>query len=140
MEVHYLALILSILWHSTDAIMWTLAPNTQKCLKEELHANVLVAGEYDVPEVAGQRVDYIVSNNFLLTYFYWQLKVKICNCICQHPTQSSNSPPQVSFKSLSLPTINYLLFCPSQVIIEHSDTNQNVQNYDKSKTSFPHTH
>ncbi|CAB3246409.1 unnamed protein product [Arctia plantaginis] len=43
--------------------MWTLAPNTQKCLKEELHANVLVAGEYDVPEVAGQRVDYIIRDS-----------------------------------------------------------------------------
>lgn len=61
MEVHYLVFVLSVLWHGTDAIMWSLAPNTQKCLKEELHANVLVAGEYDVTEVAGQRVDYIVS-------------------------------------------------------------------------------
>lgn len=61
MEVHYLVLFLSVLWHGTDAIMWSLAPNTQKCLKEELHANVLVAGEYEVTEVAGQRVDYIVS-------------------------------------------------------------------------------
>lgn len=62
MEVYYLVLVLSICWHSTDAIMWSLAPNTQKCLKEELHANVLVAGEYDVTEVPGQRVDYIVSD------------------------------------------------------------------------------
>lgn len=41
--------------------MWSLAPNTQKCLKSELQASVLVAGEYDVQEVSGQRVDYIVS-------------------------------------------------------------------------------
>ncbi|KAF9796369.1 hypothetical protein SFRURICE_001942 [Spodoptera frugiperda] len=63
MEVHYLVFVLSVLWHGTDAIMWSLAPNTQKCLKEELHANVLVAGEYDVTEVAGQRVDYIIRDS-----------------------------------------------------------------------------
>lgn len=53
--------LLSIFWHSADAIMWNLAPNTQKCLKEELHANVLVVGEYYVTEAPGQRVDYFVS-------------------------------------------------------------------------------
>ncbi|XP_075982515.1 transmembrane emp24 domain-containing protein bai isoform X2 [Anticarsia gemmatalis] len=63
MEVHYLVLFLSVLWHGTDAIMWSLAPNTQKCLKEELHANVLVAGEYEVTEVAGQRVDYVIRDS-----------------------------------------------------------------------------
>lgn len=61
MEVQYLLVILSIFWQAADAIMWSLAPNTQKCLKEELHANVLVAGEYEVSEATGQRVDYIVS-------------------------------------------------------------------------------
>lgn len=63
MEVYYLVVVLSIFWHSSDAIMWSLAPNTQKCLKEELHANVLVAGEYDVTEVPGQRVDYIIRDS-----------------------------------------------------------------------------
>lgn len=69
MEVQYLVFVLSVLWHGTNAIMWNLAPNTQKCLKEELHANVLVAGEYEVTEVAGQRVDYIVS---FKDHFSWQ--------------------------------------------------------------------
>lgn len=65
MEVHYLVLFLSVLWHGCDALTWSLTPNTQKCLKEELHANVLVAGEYSVTEVAGQRIDYIVSFNLI---------------------------------------------------------------------------
>ncbi|KAI8425391.1 hypothetical protein MSG28_007146 [Choristoneura fumiferana] len=63
MEVYYLIFILSVFWHGTDGIMWSLAPNTQKCLKEELHANVLVAGEYEVTEVVGQRVDYIIRDS-----------------------------------------------------------------------------
>lgn len=63
MEVQYLVLFLSIIWHGADAIMWSLAPNTQKCLKEELHANVLVAGEYEITEADGQRIDYIVRDS-----------------------------------------------------------------------------
>ncbi|XP_045527613.1 transmembrane emp24 domain-containing protein bai isoform X1 [Pieris brassicae] len=63
MEVHYLTIIFSIFWCSCDAIMWSLAPNTQKCLKEELQANVLVAGEYEITEITGQRIDYIVRDS-----------------------------------------------------------------------------
>ncbi|XP_061721643.1 transmembrane emp24 domain-containing protein bai [Cydia pomonella] len=63
MEVYYLIFILSVFWHGSEGIMWSLAPNTQKCLKEELHANVLVAGEYEVTEVAGQRVDYTIRDS-----------------------------------------------------------------------------
>ncbi|XP_041969021.1 transmembrane emp24 domain-containing protein bai isoform X2 [Aricia agestis] len=63
MEVYYLVLIISVFWHGCSAIMWSLAPNTQKCLKEELHANVLVAGEYEITEAAGQRMDYIVRDS-----------------------------------------------------------------------------
>lgn len=64
MEVQYLVLFLSLFWHGCNGIMWTLSPNTQKCLKEELHANVLVAGEYEIVQVQGQRVDYIVRIYF----------------------------------------------------------------------------
>lgn len=42
-------------------IMWHLEPNTRKCLREELGQNVLIAGEYEVSELPGQRVDYQVS-------------------------------------------------------------------------------
>ncbi|CAH0400374.1 unnamed protein product [Chilo suppressalis] len=63
MDTYALLLLLSVFWHYTDAIMWSLAPNTQKCLKEELHAHVLVAGEYEVTEVPGQRVDYIIRDS-----------------------------------------------------------------------------
>ncbi|XP_026760651.1 transmembrane emp24 domain-containing protein bai isoform X1 [Galleria mellonella] len=63
MEVYYLLFVLSVFWHGTEGIMWSLAPNTQKCLKEELHANVLVAGEYEVTEATGQRIDYIIRDS-----------------------------------------------------------------------------
>ncbi|KAL4710230.1 hypothetical protein ACJJTC_005403 [Scirpophaga incertulas] len=63
MELYNLIFLFSVFWHNCNAIMWTLAPNTQKCIKEELHANVLVVGEYDVTEVAGQKVDYIIRDS-----------------------------------------------------------------------------
>lgn len=43
-----------------QGIMWHLEPNTRKCLREELGQNVLIAGDYDVTELPGQRVDYQV--------------------------------------------------------------------------------
>lgn len=43
-----------------QCIMWYLEPNAQKCLKEELHGNVLVSGEYEVSEVPGQKIDFVV--------------------------------------------------------------------------------
>ena len=33
----------------------------RKCLKEEIHKDVLVTGEYDVTEVPGQKVVFILS-------------------------------------------------------------------------------
>ena len=45
----------------TQAIMFNLPPNSQKCLKEEMQAHQIVAGEYEVSPVAGQKVDYVVS-------------------------------------------------------------------------------
>jgi len=43
--------------------MWTLQPNTQKCLKEELQGNVPVVGEFEVSEAMGQKVDYVVRDS-----------------------------------------------------------------------------
>lgn len=43
------------------SIMWYMEPNQSKCLREEIQANVLVSGEYQVSEVQGQKVDYVVS-------------------------------------------------------------------------------
>lgn len=48
-----------------NCIMWTLQPNTQKCLKEELLQNVPVTGEFEVSEALGQKIDYVVSFQFI---------------------------------------------------------------------------
>lgn len=44
-----------------QAIMFNLNPNTQKCLKEEMQAHQIVAGEYEVSSAPGQKIDYVVS-------------------------------------------------------------------------------
>ena len=51
--------------------MFHLTPNTQKCLKEDIQANQLVMGEYEVSDVPGQVIDYIVS----IHIFLWRIKI-----------------------------------------------------------------
>lgn len=52
--------ILGCIW-PLHSVMFHLTPNTQKCLKEDIQANQLVMGEYEVSDVPGQVIDYIVS-------------------------------------------------------------------------------
>ncbi|KAK2574906.1 hypothetical protein KPH14_002597 [Odynerus spinipes] len=54
-------LLVSMIAH-VNCIMWYLEPNTQKCLKEDVQANVLVTGEYKVSEAMGQKVDYVIKD------------------------------------------------------------------------------
>lgn len=64
MEGIVLALVvLCFMQIQVEGIMFNLPPNSQKCLKEEIHSNVLVTGEYEVSEAPGQRVDYTVRDS-----------------------------------------------------------------------------
>lgn len=47
---------------SVNCVMFHLTPNTQKCLKEDIQANQLVMGEYEVSDVPGQVIDYIARD------------------------------------------------------------------------------
>ncbi|KAK6638730.1 hypothetical protein RUM43_006997 [Polyplax serrata] len=69
MDLHLVFFVLMSGLLAVDAIMFHLEPNTRKCLREELQANVLVTGEFDVTEIHGQKVDYVVkdSKNHILT-------------------------------------------------------------------------
>jgi len=55
-------LVLAGLLTSTTALMFHLEPNSRKCLKEEIHKDMLVTGEYDASEVPGQEVDMMVTD------------------------------------------------------------------------------
>ncbi|KAG7202772.1 hypothetical protein KM043_009940 [Ampulex compressa] len=56
-------LVIALLIAQAQCVMWFLEPNTQKCLKEDVQANVLVTGEYEVSEALGQRVDYTIRDS-----------------------------------------------------------------------------
>ncbi|KAJ8964877.1 hypothetical protein NQ314_004559 [Rhamnusium bicolor] len=63
MELWYSCVLFLTYLVTVNCIMWNLEPNTQKCLKEELHQNVPVIGEFDVTEAAGQTVNYVVTDS-----------------------------------------------------------------------------
>ena len=53
LELYITLLVLSF----SEAIMFHLQAGEHKCLKEEIHKDVLVSGEYSVQEIAAQKVD-----------------------------------------------------------------------------------
>lgn len=40
---------------SIDALMFHLSPNTKKCLKEEIHKDKLVTGDFELSDAPGQK-------------------------------------------------------------------------------------
>lgn len=48
--------------------MFRLAPNMQKCLKDEMQGNQIVAGEYEVTGAPGQKINYVVSDEIRCLY------------------------------------------------------------------------
>ena len=42
------------------AISFRLEPEVRKCIKEEVHKDVLVVGEYRLSDMPGQRTDLVV--------------------------------------------------------------------------------
>lgn len=46
----------------SDSLRLYLNPNQRKCLKEEIHKNVVVTGEYELSEAAGHKADVHVRN------------------------------------------------------------------------------
>ena len=64
---HYVT-ILSVCFFYTDALMFHVSPNQKKCLREEIHKDVLVKGDYDVSEAHGQKANlkvYDIICNFM---------------------------------------------------------------------------
>lgn len=54
--------VLALAACGAQALMFNLPANGQRCLRDEMQANQLVAGEYEVSEAPGQNVHYIVSS------------------------------------------------------------------------------
>jgi len=47
----------------TDSLMFHLQPSGQKCLREEIHKDVLVSGDFEITEIPGQTVDLHVIDS-----------------------------------------------------------------------------
>uniref|UniRef100_A0A6B2EC12 Putative emp24/gp25l/p24 family of membrane trafficking n=1 Tax=Phlebotomus kandelakii TaxID=1109342 RepID=A0A6B2EC12_9DIPT len=56
-------LILCICALGVRGIMFNLLPNTQKCLKDEMQPKQLVMGDYEVTDLPGQKVDYVIRDS-----------------------------------------------------------------------------
>ncbi|XP_023017116.1 transmembrane emp24 domain-containing protein bai [Leptinotarsa decemlineata] len=63
MKMISFSLVILTCFVSANCIMWTLEPNSQKCLREELQQNIPVIGEFEVSEASGQTVDYVVTDS-----------------------------------------------------------------------------
>lgn len=73
MELHYKLfmkyfLISLLLVSQIESLMFYLPPNLKKCLKEEIHKDILVKGDYSVVEVVGQhtKLEVLDSKGHLL--------------------------------------------------------------------------
>lgn len=63
MDYLQIILVLAVLsLASIDAIRFHVGPNKKKCLREEIHKDVLVTGDYEVQET-GQRTDLSVTDS-----------------------------------------------------------------------------
>ena len=63
------ASIWSICLLYVDSLMFHVKPNHKKCLREEIHKNVLVTGDYDISEAPGQKAFLRVS--FRVVFATW---------------------------------------------------------------------
>lgn len=58
-----IALLLLFGVYQSQAIMFRVQPNSQKCLKDEMQGNELVIGDYEVTGAPGQNVNYVIRDS-----------------------------------------------------------------------------
>ena len=63
MRLGAVALLVVLYIYSVRGISFHITPDERKCIREEVHKDVLVVGEYKLSEVPGQRTDLLVSDD-----------------------------------------------------------------------------
>jgi len=67
MELPYLLRILTLIavicLSTVNSLMFMLSPNNKKCLREEIHKDVLVTGEYELSDAPGQTATLKVTDS-----------------------------------------------------------------------------
>ena len=61
MRLRAVALLIVLCIYSVRGISFHITPDERKCIREEVHKDVLVVGEYKLSEVPDQRTDLLVS-------------------------------------------------------------------------------
>jgi len=86
-QAHVKALLAIFLVAQVHGIKFYLEPNSHKCLKEEVNANVLVTGEYELTgEAMGQKTNYVVGTDPDQRSFIHPLSKYSCKSIKHHLT------------------------------------------------------
>lgn len=49
-----------VTFSSVRSISFHIVPDVRKCVREEVHKDVLVVGEYELADINGQRTDLMV--------------------------------------------------------------------------------
>ena len=60
--------VCALLLEAASALMFYLPPDTRKCLKEEIHKDILVKGDFELTEIAGHhtKMEVVDSKNHIL--------------------------------------------------------------------------
>lgn len=61
MDTLHVFFVLTLCLVSIECLMFNLGANQRKCLKEEIHKDVLVTGEYELSDAPGQKANLRVS-------------------------------------------------------------------------------
>ena len=61
MKLTAVVLLVFMCSYSALGISFHISPDERKCIREEVHKDVLVVGEYKLSEVPNQRTDLLVS-------------------------------------------------------------------------------
>jgi hypothetical protein len=64
------ALLVVLCICSVRGISFHITPDERKCVREEVHKDVLVVGEYKLSEVPDQRTDLLVSDDTRILFKY----------------------------------------------------------------------
>jgi len=66
--IRHLVVTVAICLSAVDALMFHLTPNHKKCLKEEIHKDVLVTGDYELSDAPGQNANLKVSSSLCVQF------------------------------------------------------------------------
>lgn len=82
--LHILSVLVLLTVVSVDSLMFHLAANQKKCLKEEIHKDVLVTGEYQLSDVPGHKTQLLVLTTlclFMESYVWIFISSRFIQCV-----------------------------------------------------------